>query len=133
MYFPILINRTSPYPILGLLGGICHFHFIFKKKICKQTGEPDQTPRLAASDLVLHCLPMSHKKDARLIWVKILKYIFKRSALIVCRSRRHCNRINFRLIGTQRAKEACSMSMFLAHLSRRLKVSLCDPPSSVRP
>ena len=22
------------------------------------------------SDLVLHCLPMSHKKDARLIWVK---------------------------------------------------------------
>ena len=23
-----------------------------------------------ASDLVLHCLPMSHKKDARLIWVK---------------------------------------------------------------
>ena len=25
------------------------------------------TPRVAASDLVLHCLPMSHKKDARLI------------------------------------------------------------------
>ena len=28
-----------------------------------------------ASDLVLHCLPMSHKKDARLIWVKeVLKF-----------------------------------------------------------
>ena len=27
-------------------------------------------PRFAAFDLVLHCLPMSHKKDARLIWVK---------------------------------------------------------------
>ena len=24
-----------------------------------------------ASDLGQHCLPMSHKKDARLIWVKI--------------------------------------------------------------
>ena len=24
----------------------------------------------AASDLNLHCLPMSHKKDTRLIWVK---------------------------------------------------------------
>ena len=26
--------------------------------------------RSAASDLGLHCLPMSHKKDVRLIWVK---------------------------------------------------------------
>ena len=31
--------------------------------------DPDQTPGSAASDLGLHCLPMSHKKDARLIWV----------------------------------------------------------------
>ena len=28
---------------------------------------------LAASDLVLHCLPMSHKKDARLIWANPFK------------------------------------------------------------
>ena len=27
-------------------------------------------PHFAASDLVLHCLPMTHKKDARLIWSK---------------------------------------------------------------
>ena len=27
-------------------------------------------PPSAASDLGLRCLPMSHKKDARLIWVK---------------------------------------------------------------
>ena len=27
-------------------------------------------PRFAASHLGLFCLPMSHKKDARLIWVK---------------------------------------------------------------
>ena len=32
--------------------------------------EPDQMPHFVASDLVLHCLLMSHKKDARLIWVK---------------------------------------------------------------
>ena len=33
--------------------------------------DPDQTPHSVASDLGLHCLPMSHKKDARHIWVKI--------------------------------------------------------------
>ena len=31
-------------------------------------AKPDQTPRSAASDLVLHCFPVSNKKDARLIW-----------------------------------------------------------------
>ena len=31
--------------------------------------DPDQTPRSAASDLGLHCLPVSQKWDARLIWV----------------------------------------------------------------
>ena len=36
------------------------------------SGDPDQTPHFAASDLVLHCLSMSHKKDTRLIWVKKL-------------------------------------------------------------
>ena len=35
------------------------------------SGEPDQTPCFATSDLVLHCLSMSYKKDARLIWVKL--------------------------------------------------------------
>ena len=34
--------------------------------------DPDQTPHFAASDLVLHCLSMPLKKDARLIWVKRL-------------------------------------------------------------
>ena len=33
-------------------------------------GDPDQTPRPVASDLGLLCLPMSHKKETRLIWVK---------------------------------------------------------------
>ena len=34
------------------------------------SGDPDQTPQNVASDLDLHYLPMSHKKDARHIWVK---------------------------------------------------------------
>ena len=85
MYFPIHINWMSPFPISGLLGGIFHFYSNFERLFCKQTvenlirccvlwqansKEPDQMPCFAASDLVLHCLPMPHKKVARLIWVK---------------------------------------------------------------
>ena len=71
MYFPILINWESPIPILGLLGGISHVYSNFKRNISLLTVENLIRRRVfAASDLVLHCLPMSHKKDARLIWVK---------------------------------------------------------------
>ena len=66
MDFPISSIWMSLLPIFGLLGGNFHFHSNFKAN----SGEPDQRPHLAASDLVLHCLPMSHKKDARLIWIK---------------------------------------------------------------
>ena len=34
------------------------------------SGDPDQTPHSVASDLGLYYLPMSHKKDARHIWVE---------------------------------------------------------------
>ena len=34
------------------------------------SGVLDQTPLLVVSDLGLYYLPMSHKKDARHIWVK---------------------------------------------------------------
>ena len=34
------------------------------------------TPRSAASDLGLHCLPMSQKWEARLIWVNMTIMIF---------------------------------------------------------
>ena len=34
---------------------------------------PDETPCFAASHLRLFCLPMSHKKDGRLIWVNIIE------------------------------------------------------------
>ena len=35
-----------------------------------KSGDPDQMLHSVASDLGLHCLPMSHKKDARHTWVK---------------------------------------------------------------
>ena len=44
------------------------FFSTFKRIFCKQTTE---TQRSVASDLGLHCLSMSHKKDGRLIWVTL--------------------------------------------------------------
>ena len=38
------------------------------------SGDPDQTPHSVASDLGLHYLPMSHKKVARHIWVKMQSF-----------------------------------------------------------
>ena len=58
-----------------MLGSIVHLHSNLNIKFNKQTvsasGESDQMPRFAASDLGLYSLPMSHKKDARLIWVNV--------------------------------------------------------------
>ena len=39
--------------------------------VSKHSGDSDQMPHSAASDLGRHCLPKSHKKEARLIWVNI--------------------------------------------------------------
>ena len=44
--------------------------FIFIQILIEHCGNPDQMACYAESGLGLHCLPMSHKKDARLIWVK---------------------------------------------------------------
>ena len=33
------------------------------------SGDPDQTPRAAASDLGLHCLPITRSRVSRLQWV----------------------------------------------------------------
>ena len=43
------------------------FLFKFHRTFC---GDPGRTSHFGASDLGLHCLPMSHKKNANLIWVK---------------------------------------------------------------
>ena len=47
------------------------------------SGYPVQTPRSAASDLGLHCLPWSQKWDARLIWVKLIKRQSFRNCLLL--------------------------------------------------
>ena len=50
-----------------------YFSFLFnhlKISLFAKSREPGQTPPFVASDLVLHCLSMSHKSDTRLIWVK---------------------------------------------------------------
>ena len=40
------------------------------------SGEPDQTPRSVASDLGLHCLPITLLRVSRLQWVNIVLYCF---------------------------------------------------------
>ena len=64
MEFPTIINWTGPFP--GLWGGIFHFYSNFKRAFCKQTVETQNV----ASDLGLYCLRTSHKKEARVIWLK---------------------------------------------------------------
>ena len=54
----------------GSWGAIFHFYSHLNRTLCKQTEKTDQMLHSAASDLGLHCLPVSHKMDARLIWVK---------------------------------------------------------------
>ena len=49
------------------VGGVFHFKSNFNSIFCKQIVETDQMSRSVASDLCLHCLSMSHKKDAMLI------------------------------------------------------------------
>ena len=56
----IVICWMSPSVILGVSGLFCHFHSIFDGKILLANNvDPDQMPHYAASDLVLHCLPMT--------------------------------------------------------------------------
>ena len=45
-------------------------------------GDPDQTPHYLASDLSVRYLTMSHKKDARLIWVN--RYLNENFILFSC-------------------------------------------------
>ena len=51
--------------------------------LCGNRIAPDGTPRFAASHLGLYCLPMSHKKDARLIRFKQTVY---QGCLLACLS-----------------------------------------------
>ena len=75
-------------PILRVVG---RYFFIFIQFLIieysvSNSGDPDQTPHSPASDLGMHCLPMSHKKGARRIWVIVAEmssYIIKVSTSII--------------------------------------------------
>ena len=56
--------------IIGVSGllNFNYFHLNLKRntQLCNANSvDPDQTPRVAASDLGLHCLPVSHLRGAR--------------------------------------------------------------------
>ena len=60
--------------VFRVVGWCFSFLCKFLKIFCMQIVENLIRRRVsAASDLVLHCLPMSHKKDARHIWVKFIE------------------------------------------------------------
>ena len=74
MDFPILINWMSPFSFLGVSRVFFSFLFHFLMKIMSANRiAPDGMSRSAASHLGPFCLPMSYKKDARLIWVNLLR------------------------------------------------------------
>ena len=58
--YSTIVCWTSPFVILGVLGLFCHFYTIFYGKILLANNvDPDQKPHNVASDLGLHCLPMT--------------------------------------------------------------------------
>ena len=79
LFNPVKLNGNSLYYYLEQSISVLrdvgwYFSFLFKMKeniIEANSGDPDQMPHSAASDLGLHCLTMSHKKDALLICINI--------------------------------------------------------------
>ena len=89
LYFinPLVTNGLSHHYhldestfILGEARVIFNFYCIFRwnsGNLAANRIAPDGTPRSSASHLGLFCLLLSYKKDARLIWVKVLNlYLF---------------------------------------------------------
>ena len=62
---------TGPFPIEGVSGYFLTLPYLKKIVFNANSVDPDQTPRSAASDLGLHCLPMSLLWDARHKWINI--------------------------------------------------------------
>ena len=71
MDFPILIIWMSPFSFLGTSAVFVHFYFIFDEIRESKQDSPRWDAafsRFEASHMGLFCVPMSHKKDAGLIW-----------------------------------------------------------------
>ena len=43
-------------------------------KLFANSGDPDQTPHSVASDLGLHCLPITLLRVSRIQWVNLIAY-----------------------------------------------------------
>ena len=56
----------------------------FGKQTVPVSGDPDQMPRFAASDLGLYTLPMSHKKDTRHLSVNVFLRTPKGESVLPC-------------------------------------------------
>ena len=65
---PILIIWMSSFSVIGASGAI-FISFFDEIHVIRKRNSPIWEPRFAASHLGLFCLPMSHKKEPRLIWV----------------------------------------------------------------
>ena len=61
------VYRTIGPLVRGVRSDFYFLSRISMKFLCANRIAPDGTPRSAASHLGLFCLPMSHKRDARLI------------------------------------------------------------------
>ena len=57
----------STFIFMGVSSDIYYLSHFSMKFLCANRIAPDGMPSSAASHLGLYCLPMSHKKDARLI------------------------------------------------------------------
>ena len=83
---------SHPYHLdestFDLRGIRINFSFLFHFSMKIMSGnriDPDVTLRFVVSHLGLFCLPLSHKKDARLVWVKVtfVKYNNNRHTSVV--------------------------------------------------
>ena len=54
-----VIYWTSPFVILGMSGLFCRFYSILWKILLTNSADLNQTPHYVASDLGLHCLPLT--------------------------------------------------------------------------
>ena len=59
------------------------FRYSYRKKaeLFANSGDPDQTPHSAASDLDLHCLPKTRFGVSRLQWVNYNSFFFMDSVV----------------------------------------------------
>ena len=65
-----VICWTSPFVILGVSGLFVTFILLFMENPVSNSVDPDQMPHYVASDLGLHCLPMTCFQVSQQEWVK---------------------------------------------------------------